>query len=806
MTNPLVADSVFKDAKWIWLGWAQHDLLNSFLHARKTFKVATLPRKAPVHVTADTRYRLYVNGLHVNRGPARGFQVSWPYDTVDIAPYLKKGRNVIAATIHCLGISDFQYIHQSMAGFLLAGGVDGRDLSSNSTWKVRRAPGHLPIHTRIISPHLGFQEYFDARLEDDAWLLASYDDSAWENASSQNFGCMPWYGVEERGIPLLREEPVRPVDLVSMLRGKCRKGYAASSNVVELFCDEGQPGLQPGSEPDKSGPRRQEWQSLGAELKLRKDWATLEVPPTGKDGYASYCVDFGAEVVGSLRYRIEGGQGGEIVDTLITEGLNGDAPIVLYPNKHSRIAMGNRLFLAKGTTEHEQFDHWGFRYVVLVVRNSLKKMTLNLRLNWVGYPLDVQAAFESSDPRLDKVYQISAWTQQCCMLDSYMDCPWREQAQWWGDARVQAANTFYLSADPRLLARGIRQIGTQQIRNGLTYALAPTNGHNCILPDFTLTWVLTHLDYWWQTGDLSLFESMRHRVHHALDYFHNAADNRLGLLPYDDRYWLFLDWCPLFKDGYPTLYNVFYVMALQAAEQLFSLAGDRAAARMYADREEALRRVIETKLFNRKDKTFHGGLDWKGKPVPQDSGHVAALAILTDLVPQHHDSLLEKVLLPVVRSDHSDKLTPSPFFSYYMLEALKKLGRAEEAVDCIDRWWGGMVDRGLSTTEECWNVQAGHSSLCHAWSAHPIVHLSNVLLGVWQESPGWTAIRVAPTFTKVDRVSGKVATPLGVIESGWDRTSDRTRVFLNLPKGMTATVALPGKRPQKITGKGAWIL
>ena len=37
------------------------------------------------------------------------------------------------------------------------------------------------------------------------------------------------------------------------------------------------------------------------------------------------------------------------------------------------------------------------------------------------------------------------------MTDSYVDCPWREQAQWWGDARVQAANTLHLSADPRML-------------------------------------------------------------------------------------------------------------------------------------------------------------------------------------------------------------------------------------------------------------------------------------------------------------------------------------------------------------------
>ncbi len=67
-------------------------------------------------------------------------------------------------------------------------------------------------------------------------------------------------------------------------------------------------------------------------------------------------------------------------------------------------------------------------------------------------------------------------------------------------------------------------------------------------------------------------------------------------------------------------------------------------------------------------------------------------------------------------------------------------------------------------------------------------------------------IRFAPTLTKVERVRGCVATPFGPIEPGWDRTSDRIQVFLKSPKGITATVALPGKRPQKVSGRGQWTL
>jgi alpha-L-rhamnosidase len=391
------------------------------------------------------------------------------------------------------------------------------------------------------------------------------------------------------------------------------------------------------------------------------------------------------------------------------------------------------------------------------------------------------------------------------MLDAYMDCPWREQAQWWGDARVQGKNTFYLSADARLFRRGVLQIGQMNVPNGLTYAHAPTIAHGCVLPDFTLTWVVTHHDYWYQTADLSLFRQMRQRVHEALAYFaERTAAN--GLLPFDPRYWLFLDWTGLFKEGYSTVYNLFYLLALERAAEMFTRIGQRKDAAVYSARAKALRRSIVTRLFDPRSGSFYGGLDWKDKPVAQDSPHAYALAILTDLLSEHHERFVAGQLLPFVAGDHTGPTAAGPFFSFYIFEALKKCRRGAAVIGCIDRWWGKMVDRGLSTTEEHWDVTAGASSLCHAWSAHPIVHLSNVLLGVWQDAPGWKKIIFRPEFTLVDFAEGKVATPLGAVSSSWHRKGDKIDVRLRLPKGMTARAELPGRKAAKITGSVRWTI
>src|SRR5690606_1266371 len=68
-------------------------------HFRKVFDLDSKPSKFVVHVSADNRYKLYINGELVSLGPARADVYNWPFETVDIAPYIKKGKNVLAAVV-----------------------------------------------------------------------------------------------------------------------------------------------------------------------------------------------------------------------------------------------------------------------------------------------------------------------------------------------------------------------------------------------------------------------------------------------------------------------------------------------------------------------------------------------------------------------------------------------------------------------------------------------------------------------------------------------------------------------------------
>jgi hypothetical protein len=61
-------------------------------HFRKTFSLESKPEKFIIHVSADNRYRLFVNGKSVGVGPARGDLANWNFETLDIAKDLVVGK------------------------------------------------------------------------------------------------------------------------------------------------------------------------------------------------------------------------------------------------------------------------------------------------------------------------------------------------------------------------------------------------------------------------------------------------------------------------------------------------------------------------------------------------------------------------------------------------------------------------------------------------------------------------------------------------------------------------------------------
>jgi alpha-L-rhamnosidase len=151
---------------------------------RKSFTLTDLPHKAICFVTGDVSFRLYVNGSFVCKGPVNiGSDyvdstppAYWYYTAYDIRPFLKKGRNTIAAEVFGQGLEASETT-SSYGRFLCEVSFDGHlSFCTNSTWRCS-------LDSSFRRGALGLQ--FDAGLEQAGWKNSGFDDSRWKTASEK---------------------------------------------------------------------------------------------------------------------------------------------------------------------------------------------------------------------------------------------------------------------------------------------------------------------------------------------------------------------------------------------------------------------------------------------------------------------------------------------------------------------------------------------------------------------------------------------------------------------------------------------
>lgn len=197
-------------AKWIW----DEDNLteqNVWMCFNKRVSLDKIPEELTAHISADSKYWLYINGEtvvfegSVKRGPDEN---SGYYDSIDIASYLKKGENVICALVwYWDNETSYSYNSSGQGGFIFEAIGEDVAIISDDSWKVARNNAY--INSRLYPPNYRLPEYsiyFDAREEITGWLDTSCDVSAWKNATEYAVGGEGVYGkLYPRGIPFLKD-------------------------------------------------------------------------------------------------------------------------------------------------------------------------------------------------------------------------------------------------------------------------------------------------------------------------------------------------------------------------------------------------------------------------------------------------------------------------------------------------------------------------------------------------------------------------------------------------------------------------
>ena len=189
-------------ASWIWKQQKNYNIYNQTIIARKYFDSAR-PKSATMKITADSFYRLFINGVWVNDGPCRSWANHYQYDVLDVAPYLTDGRNEIIVIARYFGVGTFHTIPQQ-AGLLAQLEIEYPDgkkkvIGTDKSWEVSEA-GEWIRNTPKVSIQMEPAELYDARLENKLKFTSA--------AELFPAGNGPWKDLNPRDVRLLTKQPV----------------------------------------------------------------------------------------------------------------------------------------------------------------------------------------------------------------------------------------------------------------------------------------------------------------------------------------------------------------------------------------------------------------------------------------------------------------------------------------------------------------------------------------------------------------------------------------------------------------------
>lgn len=200
-----------QEAHWITADDETCNERNVWIEFQKDFDLKKNVKTAEAKIAADSKYWLWINGENavfeggLKRGPNKNDSY---YDVVDIAPYLKKGKNEIRLLLWHLGKSGFSHKSSGKSGVIFDASQIG--LVSDSTWMSQRLAAYQS--TDKPKPNYRLSEAnirYDARLAEQNTFKPSVNIGKW--------GDEPWGGLIERPIPQWKDYGVTEAEYVETI-------------------------------------------------------------------------------------------------------------------------------------------------------------------------------------------------------------------------------------------------------------------------------------------------------------------------------------------------------------------------------------------------------------------------------------------------------------------------------------------------------------------------------------------------------------------------------------------------------------
>jgi len=733
-------------------------------HFRKNFELAVVPNEFIIHVSADNRYRLFVNGQAVSFGPARGDLAHWFYESIDIAHYLKPGKNLLAAVVWNFG-DDKPWAQFSLKTALIVQGNSETEeiVNTDASWKVFKnkayqtasADAKETLGTFIV---VGPCDRLDATQYPWIWETEAYNDQNWSKPKLMDVG-------HPRGVGTDINWVLTPRRIPQMEQKEQRFGTICRTSGINV------PNRFLAGDSKLTIPTNQKITILFDQGNLTTGYPELLVS-NGKGSrikliYAEALFD--AQGSKGNRNEIEGKQ------------IKGYADIFL-PDGGS-----NRLFRPLW------FRTW--RYLQLEIETKNEALVLdNFKSEFTAYSLQENAVFESDQLELKQIWNTGWRTARLCANETYYDCPYYEQLQYTGDTRIQALISLYVSGDDRLVRNALLCYDESRFSEGLTQSRYPSVSPQ-VIPPFSLYWVDMVHDYWTLRDDPEFIQKFLPGIDQVLAWFAQRIDPKTGLLG-KVEYWNFVDWADEWPwisksriggvpkggrdDGQSSILTMQLAYAVQRVAELNDYFDRPVQAQKYKQLAQYLTKAAYQNCW---DSTRNYLADTPDKT--EFSMHAQIFGVLTNTIPENE----QKAMIGRIMNDQK-LVQPTLYFRFYLTQALKKTGLADRYLATLNPW-KVMLNNGLSTFAE---KQDPTRSDCHAWSASPNYDFLATVAGIRPSSPGFKTIRMEPALGELKFIKGQMPHPSGMIVFDLKRIgTDGIQGEVTLPEGLTGTFGWKGK-------------
>ncbi len=374
----------------------------------------------------------------------------------------------------------------------------------------------------------------------------------------------------------------------------------------------------------------------------------------------------------------------------------------------------------------------GFRYVQVRVVNASPDV-LHLSAEQFLRRLPVVHPFTSSDPELKKIWEVSAYTAQLGMQTEFFDGVKRDRNPFAGDLFVsaRAARAVFGHATDRIVEDTLADL----LHRVCITQYVPISGRdiNCI-PGYNACWIASLSDLYRYNRDLEFLKGQRDNIIEILRVMRSEMSG--GLYQSSGDVNVFSDWAPgMFQlpgQNAPEAVKITtmsYYLAFREAAFLFGEMAEPEEESSAQDSADEIKAAVLGAYFDPVSRTFG------------DRVQTNAMAIFSGIAePGSYESIFSKVLNTAPQAG-------TPYFYYFVLEAMEKSGHHAEAIHLVRDVWGGMLAAGATSFWELWDPRCSADpdphrcvvgfansmnyqerqlwvSLAHGWSSGPAAFLA----------------------------------------------------------------------------------